>query len=588
MQNRRPAFRRAAIRSMTDATSPLPATLGIPKPAFNTWLAASGAIVVLVLAPVAALAVIALHGSGEMWPHLLRYVLPVALRDTAALLTGVGAFAAVIGVGTAWLVTAYRFPARRLFDWALLLPLAIPTYIMAYVNVDLLHPLGPIQGALRALLGIESPADFRLPDIRSVWGAIFLFGLVLYPYVYLATRAMFLMQSACVIDASRTLGAGRAAAFFRVALPLARPAIAVGVSLVMMEALNDLGASDILGVRTMTVSIYSTWVNSSSLEGAAQIAIVMLAFVIALVVWERYARRRQRFNTQAQRSRRIAAQELKGFAALGAVLACGLPIAFGFLFPALYLSSEAVRVLGRGGFPRHLVVEAWHTVSLAAVATLVTVGLGLVLAYTARMIRGPFPPVLVRLASIGYAIPGTVLAVGLLFPLANLDNAVDGVMRAWFGISTGLMLSGTVFALVYAYAVRFLAISAGGVEAGFQKISPSLDSAARNLGETATGVVRRVHMPLLRPALGGAALLVFVDSMKELSATLLLRPFNFETLATHVYAEASRGTYEDGSVAALLIVLVGLIPVALLARASRLPFAEGARAAERTPSSVSV
>lgn len=564
------------MTAVTAHTKPASFSLGLP----GFWLTASTVIAGLVLAPVLALGVIALHGSGDLWPHLLKYVLPVAIRDTALLLVGVGAVAALIGVGSAWLVTAHRFPGRQIFDWALLLPLAIPTYIMAYASVDLLHPLGPVQGALRAVLGIASPADFRLPDIRSMWGAILIFGLVLYPYVYLATRAMFLMQSACVIDASRTLGAGRSAAFFRVALPLARPAIAVGLSLVMMEALNDLGASDILGVRTLTVSIYSTWVNNSSLEGAAQIALVMLAVVIALVMLERYARRHQRFNTQAQRSRRIAARELTGLSALGASLLCLIPVCFGFLFPALYLLREAIEDIANRGLSDRLLTEAWHTVSLAAVATFVTVLLGLTLAYTARLVRGPLPPTLVRLGSIGYAIPGTVLAVGLLVPLAALDNAVDAEMRDWFGVSTGLLLSGSGFALVYAYAARFLAISAGGAEAGFQKISPSLDSAARNLGETAGGVVRRVHMPLLRPALGGAALLVFVDAMKELPATLLLRPFNFETLATHVYAEAARGTYEEGSVAALLIVLVGLIPVALLARASRLPFAEGTRARE--------
>ncbi|BCJ91841.1 ABC transporter permease [Terrihabitans soli] len=569
---------------MTDITAPSPSSsFRLSLPGF--WLTASLVITALVLAPVIALTVIASHGSGDQWPHLIKYVLPVAVRDTASLLLGVGALAAVLGVGTAWLVTAHRFPGRNLFDWALLLPLAIPTYIMAYASVDLMHPLGPVQSAMRAVLGIASPADFRLPDIRSMWGAILLFGLVLYPYVYLATRAMFLMQSACVIDVSRTLGAGRAAAFFRVALPLARPAIAVGVSLVMMEALNDLGASDILGVRTLTVSIYSTWVNNSSLEGAAQIAIVMLFVVVALVLIERYARRHQRFNTQAQRSRRIAPRELTGLTALGASLFCLFPICFGFLFPALYLVREAIEDITYRGLSDQLLTQTWHTVSLAAVATIVTVLLGLTLTYTARLVRGPLPPALVRLGSVGYAIPGTVLAVGLLVPLAAFDNAVDAGMRQWFGISTGLLLSGSGFALVYAYAVRFLAISAGGVEAGFQKISPSLDSAARNLGETSAGVVRRVHMPLLRPALGAAALLVFVDAMKELSATLLLRPFNFETLATHVYAEASRGTYEDGSVAALLIVLVGLLPVALLARASRLPLAEGARAAEKRPSS---
>jgi iron(III) transport system permease protein len=555
--------------------------IGAPNP----WLIASALIAGLVLAPVASLAVIALHGSGEVWPKLIQYVLPVALRDTAILLAGAGTVAALLGVGGAWLVTAYSFPGRKIFDWALLLPLAIPTYIMAYASVDMLHPLGPVQGVLRAILGIESPADFRLPEIRSMWGAVLMFGLVLYPYVYLTTRAMFLMQSACVIDVSRTLGAGRAASFFRIALPLARPAVAVGLSLVMMETLNDLGAADVLGVRTLTVSIYSTWVNSSSLEGAAQIALVMLAVVVALVLWERYARRNQRFNTQAQRSRRIGAKQLTGPQALGAGFLCLLPICFGFLFPALYLANEAFESITYTGLSPRLMQEAQHTILLAAVATGVTVVLGLTLAYTARLVRGPLPPALVRLGSVGYAIPGTVLGVGLLVPLAGFDNAVDGTMRDWFGISTGLLLSGSGFALIYAYSVRFLAISAGGAEAGFQKIAPSLDSAARNLGEPAFGVVRRVHLPLLRPALGGAALLVFVDAMKELPATLLLRPLNFETLATHVYAEASRGTYEDGSVAALLIVIVGLIPVALLARASRLPFAEGARANDKQPSS---
>ncbi len=568
---------------MADIAAHVPTTrLKLP----GGWLLASTLIAALVLTPVIVLIALAMRGSGDVWPHLVKYVLPVALRDTATLLAGVGIVASLLGVGAAWLVTAYRFPGRRMFDWALLLPLAIPTYIMAYASLDLMHPLGPVQGALRALLGIESPADFRLPDIRSMWGAILLFGLVLYPYVYLATRAMFLMQSACVIDVSRTLGAGRLASFFRVALPLARPAVAVGLSLVLMETLNDLGASDILGVRTLTVSIYSTWVNSSSLEGAAQIAIVMLFFVIALVVWERYARRRQRYNTQAQRSRRIAATELSGLGATGAIIACFIPILFGFLLPAGYLLSEAIKGVAFRGLSVRLLTETWHTVLLAATATAVTMLLGLTLAYTTRLVRGPLPPALVRIGSIGYAIPGTVLAVGLLVPLASFDNAVDSVMRSWFGISTGLLLSGTGFALIYAYSVRFLAISAGGAEAGFQKISPSLDGAARNLGETVSGVVRRVHIPLLRPALGGAALLVFVDTMKELPATLLLRPLNFETLATHVYAEASRGTYEDGAVAALLIVLVGLIPVALLARASRLPFAEGARAGEKRPSSV--
>lgn len=550
------------------------------RPGLNGWLIASGAIAVLVLAPVVALVMIAAGGSGDLWPHLIRYVLPQALLDTVILLVGVGALSAFIGVGTAWLVTAYRFPGRQMFEWALLLPLAVPTYIMAYASVDLLHPLGPVQGAIRAVLGIASPADFRLPEIRSMWGAILLFGLVLYPYVYLTVRAMFLMQSAGVLDAARTLGSTGLSAFFRVALPLARPAIAVGVSLVMMEALNDLGASDILGVRTLTVSIYSTWVNRSSVAGAAQIAVVLLAVVLVLVALERWARRRQRYVASTGRGRRRAPARLAGPAAFGAALACAMPVLFGFVAPAGYLADQAVRRLASEGIPQGLAQEAWNTALFAAIATLITVGLGFVLAYVARTARGRAAPVLLRLSSVGYAISGTVLAVGLLTPLAGFDNMVDGWMRGLFGVSTGLLLSGTGFALIYAYVVRFLAISAGGAESGFQKIPSSLDAAARNLGETPRGVLRHVHLPLLRPALGGAALLVFVDAMKELSATLLLRPFNFETLATHVYAEASRGTYESGSVAALMIVLVGLVPVILLARASRVTFAPGGRAGE--------
>lgn len=539
------------------------------------WVVASAVVAALIVTPVVALAFIAAQGSGDLWPQLIAYVLPRALADTAVLLTGVGLMTAVIGVGTAWLVTAYRFPGRSFFDWALLLPLAVPTYIVAYAYVDLLHPIGPVQTALRAMLGIASPADWRLPDIRGMWGCIMLFGLVLYPYVYLSARAMFLMQSACVIEVSRTLGCGGATAFFRVALPLARPAIAIGVSLVLMESLNDLGAADLLGVQTLTVSIYSTWVNRSNLPGAAQIAIVMLAVVIALIMLERAARRRQGYAVQAQRSRRTAPAQLSPGAGLLAALACALPILMGFAAPAAYLVGETLKRSAMNGFPPAVLAMAWNTMTFAAVATVVTMTLGLLLAHTARLARSAGVARLVQVSSIGYAVPGTVLAVGLLVPLANLDNAIDGFMRESFGIATGLIISGSGAALIYAYAVRFMAISAGGIEAGFSKVPKSLDWAARNLGETTAGTVRRIHLPLLRPAIGAAALLVFVDCMKELSATLLLRPFNFETLATFVYAEASRGTYENGAFAALLIVGIGLIPVMLMARMSRLPAVEG-------------
>jgi iron(III) transport system permease protein len=533
------------------------------------WTVAAAAIAAIVLAPVVSLVAIASQGSGDLWPHLARYVLPDAIYDTTMLLAGVGAIVVVVGVGTAWLVATCRFPGRDFFDWALLLPLAVPTYIVAFAYLDVLHPLGPIQSGIRWLFDIDDPRGFWLPDVRSLAGCIFVLGFVLYPYVYLAARALFLMQSAPALEVARTLGAGGSRTFFRVALPLARPAIVVGTTLALLEALNDIGAAQFLGVRTLTVSIYATWLNRSSLPGAAQIALVMLAAVVALVMLERWARRRQRFTGGGRRSHPPSSLELGGTAAAGAFLACLLPIVIGFVVPAAQLSHEAWTRIAEFGLSPRILIEARNSVGFAAVATAVALVLGTVLAYAARLDRSGFATTAARAASLGYAIPGTVLAVGLLVPLAVFDNALDAAFRQFLGFGTGLLISGSGAALVLAYVIRFLAISAGGVEAGFAKISLSLDSAARSLGESASGTMRRVHLPLLGPALGSAAILVFVDCMKELPATLLLRPFGFETLATHIYAEVARGTYEDGAVAAVMIVLVGLGPVVLLARMSR-------------------
>lgn len=549
------------------------------------WLVLAWIIAGLVLAPVAALAVIAAQGSGDLWPHLIAYVLPQAVIDTALLLVGVGCIVVTVGTGMAWLVTAYDFRGRALLEWGLLLPLAMPTYIAAFAYLDVLHPIGPVQSTLRALLGLTSPHDLWFPEIRSMAGCIFLLGFVLYPYVYLSTRAMFLMQSACVLDVSRTLGQTPGGAFFRVALPLARPAIAVGTSLALMEALNDIGASEFLGVRTLTVSIYSTWVNRSSLPGAAQIALVMLALVISLVVLERRARRHQRYAAAAQRARRVMPTRLtgaRGVAALGLGL---LPMLIGFAVPAAYLAVQAFKRVQFAGMSRFLVAETINTVTMAAIATAATIGLALCVVYTTRLTRAPAAAAAARVASLGYAVPGTVLAIGLMMPLASIDNGIDEMTQRFLGVSTGLLLSGSGLALIYAYVVRFLAIATGGIESGLARVPHSLDYAARTLGETAGGTVRHIHIPLIRPALLAAALLVFVDCMKELSATLLLRPLNFETLATHVYAEAARGTYEDGAVAALMIVAFGLVPVVLLARMSRRPVVESARAGSSGPGS---
>lgn len=544
---------------------------------WNPWLVTAMLASLVMLAPVLALAFSALQGSAGLWEHLWANVLPVALRNTVLMLLGVGTLVTVLGTGSAWLVTAYRFPGQRLLSWALLLPLAVPTYIAAYAYLDVLHPLGPVQGLIRELLGYSSPREFRLPDIRHLAACIVLLGFVLYPYVYLTTRALFMTQAAGLLEAARTLGATRAQLFRKVALPLARPAIAVGVALALLEALNDIGASEFLGVQTLTVSIYTTWVSRGDLPGAAQIALAMLLLVAALLMLEKHGRRRQRYASTL-RPRPMQPQTLRG-ASAGLAFALGaLPVVVGFLVPATYLGWEAIQRVRVAGVSPQLWGALQNTLGIALAATVVVMIVGLAVAWALRLAqvrrKGRLASACSRITSLGYAIPGTVLAIGLLVPMGALDALFAELRFAIDGGRAQMLLMGSATALVVAYTLRFLAISVGGIEAGLARVPQSLDQAAANMGESAGGMLRRVHLPLLRPAFAAAALLVFVDTMKELPATLVLRPMNFETLATWLYAEAARGTYEEGAVAALLIVLSGLLPVILLARAGA---AHGAR-----------
>ncbi|MDQ0074158.1 iron(III) transport system permease protein [Variovorax boronicumulans] len=527
------------------------------------WRLASFAIAIGVLAPVLTLLWLAFGSGIGHWGPLFAHVLPQAALNTALLLAGVGTLVLVIGTGCAWLVTAHDFPGRGVLHWALLLPLAMPTYIVAFAYLDLLHPIGPVQGAIRWVLGFDSPRQFRLPDLRSMPGAIFVLGFVLYPYVYMTARAMFMTQPAHLLEAARTLGENRLGAFFRVALPLARPALAVGLSLALLETLNDIGASEFLGVNTLTVAVYTTWITRSDLAGAAQIACAMLFVVVALVWLERNGRRHQRFGS-AQRMRAVQPRRLHGGAGWAATAVTALPVLIGFVAPALYLVWESAKRLRQGGGVSHgLVASLGNTLALAAGVTVMAVTAGLVVAWAARsqgsgINRARWQA---RAATLGYAVPGTVLAIGLLTPALAFDAALATVF-GWQGLP--LMSAGIV--LVVACAIRFLAMPVGGIEAGLARIPPAIEQASRLLGETTAGTLRRVHLPLLQPAIAAGALLVFVDAMKELPATLLLRPANFDTLATWLYAEAARGTYEEGAIAALAIVLAGLLPVVLLAR----------------------
>jgi len=554
---------------MTALVAGAPSVAARRRPRPDGWLLAALLVAAVVVLPLLALAWTAAQGSGGLWSHIAANVLPRATLNTALLLLGVGVLVVSIGTGAAWLVTACDFPGRAAMAWALLLPLAVPTYIVAYAYLDLLHPLGPVQGALRALLGYDGPRDFRLPDIRGLAGCIVLLGFVLYPYVYITTRAMFMTQAASLLEAARTLGAGRAALFTRVALPLARPAIAVGAALALLETLNDIGASEFLGVQTLTVSVYTTWITRSDLPGAAQIALAMLLPVVALIALERHGRRRQGYASTL-RPRPMQRQRLRGGAAWLALALAALPVLVGFVAPTAYLLAESWQRLGQGaGVSPLLWDSASNTLRVAALATVATVAAGLVLAWALRLAQARRAPrlaaIALRVGSLGYAVPGTVLAIGLLAPLAWFDDGAN-LALAWFGLDSRMLLMGSVSALVLAYVLRFAIIAAGGTEAGLARIPLTLDQAARGLGSAPGAALWRVHLPLLRPALAAAALLVFVDAMKELPATLLLRPLNFETLATWLYADAARGAYEDGAVAALLIVLAGLLPVILLAR----------------------
>jgi iron(III) transport system permease protein len=533
-------------------------------------LAAGGIAVcaaLLALAPLASLAVIAAGSTEDLWLHLVRYVIPVALVQTALLLAGVAAVTVIVGVGAAWAVTTFQFPGRDALAWMLALPLAIPTYIVAYVYVDLLDAFGPVQSALRALFGWRAAADYWFPSVRSLGGAILVMGFVLYPYVYLAARAMFQTQAAQFVEAARVLGARPFRLALQISLPMARPAIAVGVALALLETLNDIGASEYLGVQTLTLSIFTTWLNRGSLAGAAQIACVMLVLVAALIALERYGRRGRAFTAMTQQGARFSSRiMLKGPARWIAALVCFVPVVLGFLLPAGFLLYEVVL---RGlllGFDPALIRPALTTIALAAVATALVLAIGFSAAAAMRYLRHPFVDACVNVAGTGYAIPGTVLALGLLTPLVLIDEGVNAAIQALGGSGVGLLLAGSVAALIIAYVIRFLAIALGFAQAGFARIAPEFDDVARMLGAGPATLARTIHLPLVRPAIGGAALLVFVDCLKELPATLLLRPLNVETLSTYIYQYATRGNFEEGSLAALIIVLVGLPAVMLISR----------------------
>jgi iron(III) transport system permease protein len=524
------------------------------------------ALVALPLAlPILSIIVLAFSPSDNIWPHLISTVLPNYVLQTVLLLSGVGIFTFVLGVALAGLVTFYAFPGCKLLQWLALLPLAMPGYIVSYTYVDFLTYAGPMQSYMRSIFHWIRPSDYYFPDIRSLGGAILVLSFVLYPYVYISARAAFLKQSMTQIDVARTLGRSPWQVFFGIILPQARPAIVVGMMLVMMECLNDIAAVSFFGVQTLTLGIYSTWLGQGNLGGAAQLAFVMLLFVGGLLAIEKYSRGRDQRLHVAQKPTAVVIQILRGPRRWLAFTLMAVPIFFGFALPAGLLLKNAIHRLD-ALYSLEFIRALGHSLVLAGLACVLTLLAGLILAYGNRLTHSFIIRILTVFSTLGYAIPGTVLGIGLLVPLGQFDNWLDGSMRANFGISTGLLLSGSLVVLTLAYVARFLMMAFGALETGLHKISPNLDSVARTLGRKPARVMFDIHVPLLRPALVAAALLVFVDAMKELPATLILRPFDFDTLATHVFTLASLDKLEDSAVPALAIVLAGLIPVILLSK----------------------
>jgi len=551
---------------MTDQNTQHPGFLRLRLP--DPWSVGAVIIAAIVLAPVLSVVWLAFHPVENIWPHLSATVLPRYLGNTLLLMLGVGVLTALIGTGAAWLIAMYRFPFSRVLDYALLFPLAIPAYVGAYAVVDFFDYSGVVQTWTRAAMGWSNARDYWFPAVRSPGAAIVVLSAALYPYVYLLARSAFREQSGATYEVARTLGTRPIGMFFRIGLPLARPAVAMGVALALMETVADYGTVAHFGVQTLTTGIFSVWLSGGNAGGAAQIALFILAIVFALLWGERISRRNARFYQPSRATRPLAPQRLSGAGAWIASAACFLPFGFGFVLPVGVMLSHAVQNPQAWVSPG-LLRALWHTVVVGGAAAVLTVAGALFLVYGVRVTQRRLPRLTLSLTSIGYAAPGTVLAIGVLIPLAALDQRLADTILALTGYEPGLLLTGTAAALVLAYVVRFFGIAQGAVDSAFGRVSPSLPMAARSLGQGAGGVLRKVYLPLMRGSVATALLLVFVDCVKELPATLLLRPFNYNTLSTRVYEQASLERLGEAAPAALLVMLVGLAAVAILAHANR-------------------
>lgn len=530
------------------------------------WLIGTLLIAVPIALPIIVLIGAALAPSSDSWVHMRDTVLGLYFGNTVMLMVLVALFASSIGITTAWLTAQYDFPLRRLLIPALALPLAAPAYVIGYVYADLLEFAGPVQALLRQWL--DWPANAALlPNVRSLPGASLVLALVLYPYIYLLARGSFVQQSGALHEAARALGASRLTVFWRVGLPVAWPALMGGVALVLMETVADYGVVEHYGVPTLTTGIFRTWFAMGEPAAALQLAGWLFILVCMLIVAEQFARRGQRFNPLS-RQRQVVRPRLMGWQGWIACGLCLLPVLLGLVLPLLALFGMALTV-GQTPFNSTFLTLIGNSIWVASIAAVICAAAAVWLAYAERLYPKPLLRGGVRVATLGYAVPGLVLAVALMLPMTSLDKWIATQLRDVFEIRWGLLLTGTSAALIFVYVARFLTVAFNSTQAGLTQIHPQFDAAARSLGQSPRGVLRRVHLPLLRPAILTGLLLVFIDVMKELPATLILRPFNFETLATWVYRYAADERLAEASTAALVIVLVSLVPTWLLTLSRR-------------------
>lgn len=531
------------------------------RPRVDGWPVAAAVVALLVATPLLVVISSLAAPRFDIWRHLWETQLTELIWNTVRLMLGVGAGVFALGTGLAWLVTRYRFPGRAMFEWLLILPLAMPSYVIGFVFLAIFDYTGPVQSWARSAFG----SSLWFPEIRSYGGVTLVMSLVLYPYVYTLARAAFLEQAAGTIEAARSLGASPAAVFWRVAFPLARPSIIAGMSFALMEALADFGTVAIFGYSTFTVSIYRVWFGMFDRPAATQIASLLMLFTLALFLLERTGRGRARFFQPHGTVRPFMPRPLRGWKAVAACSIATLVVGVAFVLPVVQLILWA---RGQWGLDARYPEFLFNTLKLGVITALLATIAAVVVAYGLRLSRGRAVAACAAVASMGYALPGSVIAVGVLAPLALLDHTLDAFLQDWFGVSTGLLLTGSMAGLVFAYLARFLTVSLQTVEASLVKITPNMDMAGRSLGAGAARVLWRIHLPLMRRGLSAALILVFVDVMKEMPATLLLRPFGYDTLAVRIWQFTSESLWDAAALPALTIVAAGVLPVLVLVRSS--------------------